>query len=189
MAEPLPSTTKKSASDDDDASLATPAAASTAASSKAQTPLQIALRVMIGFGGLALLVGFFLPWYRENGAGDAAGQMVEHSGLTLATSTDTLVGTPAPLLFLVPALGIALTAVAFMGFRWSAQVAVGIAVGLIGYSLYVLLQMFVQHTALGLWIVAASVFLVLLLGVVAWMTGREPRKKDEPAADTEPAGP
>ncbi|UJR78303.1 hypothetical protein [Sandaracinus amylolyticus] len=188
MAEPL-STTKKSASDDDDdVSVATPAAPST--TSKAQSPLQIALRVLIGFGGLALLVGFFLPWYRESGVGDRAGTFVEHSGLTLATSTNgMLVGTLAPLLFLVPALGIALTAVAFMGFRWSAQVAVGVAVGLIGYTLYVLLTMFVQHTALGLWVVAASVFLVLLLGVVAWMTGREPRKKDEPDEDTEPAKP
>ena len=149
-----------------------------AASGKAQSPLQIALRVLIGFGGLALLVGFFLPWLNVSvpGAEGAPATLQAQSGLTLATSGD-LVGTPAPLLFLVPALGVALTATAFMGFKWSAQVAVGVAVSLIGYSLYVLLQMFVQHTALGLWIVSGSVFLILLLGVVAWMTGREPRAK------------
>lgn len=180
MAEPLTSTKKPSTpdpgGDPGGASLAT--APATAGAGKAQSPLQTALRVLIGFGGLALLVGFFLPWLNVSvpGADGAPATLQAQSGLTLATSGD-LVGTPSPLLFLVPALGVALTATAFMGFKWSGQLAVGIAVSLIGYALYVLLQMFVQHTALGLWIVSGSVFLILLLGVVAWMAGREPRAK------------
>jgi hypothetical protein len=160
--------------------------ASAGRSDGANVPLQIALRVLIGFGGLALLVGFFLPWLQVAGEGEALGTLQAQSGLTLAMRAD-LVGTPAPLLFLVPALGIVITAVSFMGFKWSGQVAVGVALGLIGYSLYVLLQMFVQHTALGLWIVSGSVFLILLLGVIAWMTGREHRKTDATAAHPGPA--
>lgn len=180
MAEPLTPTKKPSTHELDaprsgEALVTAPAAAG---AGKAQSPLQIALRVLIGFGGLALLVGFFLPWLNVSvpGVDGAPATLQAQSGLTLATSGD-LVGTPSLLLFLVPALGVALTATAFMGFKWSGQVAVGIAVSLIGYALYVLLQMFVQHTALGLWIVSGSVFLILLLGVLAWMTGREPRAK------------
>lgn len=188
MAEPLTSTKKPAAHDTEPDHGGAALATTPAAKGKAQTPLQIALRVLIGIGGLALLVGFFLPWLNVSvpGAEGAPATMQAQSGLTLATSGD-LVGTPAPLLFLVPALGIVLIATGFMGFKWSAQVAVGIAVSLIGYALYVLLQMFVQHTAMGLWIVSGSVFLVLLLGVVAWMTGREPRAKASDAKGDEAA--
>lgn len=176
MAEPLTSTNKTSDLDGDPRGA--PLATAPATVPKAQSPLQTALRVLMGFGGLALLVGFFLPWLNVSvpGVDGAAATLEAQSGLTLATSGD-LVGTPSPLLFLVPALGVALTATAFMGFKWSGQVAVAIAVSLLGYALYVLLQMFVQHTAIGLWIVTASVFLILLLGVLSWMTGREPRAK------------
>lgn len=186
MAEPLSTTKQPEHAHDDLADRGTGALAKTPAKPKAQAPLQIALRVLIGFGGLALLVGFFLPWLNVPvpAVGDAPATVQAQSGLTLATS-EGLVGTPAALLFLVPALGVVLTATAFMGFKWSGQVAVGVAVGLIGYSGYVLLQMFVQHTAVGLWVVSGSVFLILLLGVLAWMTGREPRAKADakPGAD------
>lgn len=146
------------------------------------SPLQIGLRVLIGFAGLSLLVGFFLPWWNvPHGTGEGA-TIEAMTGLSLATSGD-LAGSPSMLLFLIPALGIALSATAFMGFKWSGHVAVGVSVALIGYALYVLLQMFVQRTALGLWIVAGGTFVILLLGVIAWLTGREPKKG---ASATEP---
>src|SRR5690606_12219419 len=106
-------------------------------------------RVALGFAGLSLLVGFFLPWLHDTteGVDGAAATIVSSTGLSLAISGD-LGGSPAMLLFLIPALGIALSAISFMGFKWSGQVAVGIALTLIAYALYVLLQMFVQHTAL-----------------------------------------
>jgi hypothetical protein len=47
-----------------------------------------------------------------------------------------------------------------------------VAVALVGYSLYVLLQMFVQHTAMGLWVVSGGTFITLLLGVITWMLMR-----------------
>lgn len=103
--------------------------------------------------------------------------MVEQTGLALATS-EHLVGSPAKLLFLIPGLGAALSAISFMGFRWSGQVAVLFALSLIGYALYILLHMFVQHTALGLWVVTGGTFVILLLGVIAWIIGRDRKSAD-----------
>lgn len=185
MAEPTATNTPKPAIDvsSSDAVVASRPKPAKEASS---TPVQIALRVALGFSGLALLVGFFLPWLQHDtmaGVEGAPAAMVSTTGLSLATSGD-LGGSPAMLLFLIPALGIALSAISFMGFKWSGQVAVGIALTLIGYALYVLLQMFVQHTALGLWVVAGGTFVVLLLGVIAWMTGRDRRPVSRPEAST-----
>lgn len=187
MAEPTATSSKTVITERDEATAGSSALAKTKKPSAPSTPLQIALRVMIGFAGLALLVGFFLPWLNRQPqvADDAAipGAMVAYTGLSLAMSGD-LAGSPSMLLFLIPGLGIALSAIAFMGFKWSGQVAVGIAVALIGYALYVLLQMFVQHTGLGLWVVAGGTFVILLLGVIAWMTGRD--RKPAPGTDVAP---
>ncbi len=148
------------------------------------SPAEMALRVVLGVLGLVMLVGFFLPWLSVAGPIEGA-PLVAQSGLTLATSGD-LVGTPAPLLFLVPALGAVLSAASFMGFRFAPQVAVGIALTLLGYALYVLLQMFVHHTELGLWLVSGGTFLVLLLGMLAWNVTRRPRE-GAPEPEPEPA--
>lgn len=147
------------------------------------TPIQVLLRVLLGFAGLSLLVGFFLPWLHHEG--ETAGAVVEQTGLALATG-DRLVGSPAKLLFVIPGLGVALSAISFMGFRWSGQVAVTFALTLIGYALYVLLQMFVQHTALGLWVVAGGTFVILLLGVMAWISGRRPVRADDGSSENSP---
>lgn len=188
MADTTATSSKKPAiiTDDDGEALAT-APKPKAKAGPSATPLQIGLRVLLGFAGLSLLVGFFLPWLNRASTveGAAPGAMEAVTGLSLATSGD-LAGSPSMLLFLIPALGIALSATAFMGFKYSGQVAVGIALALLGYSLYVLLQMFVQHTALGLWVVSGGTFVILLLGVIAWMTGRDRRPvgpKSEPALD------
>ena len=150
------------------------------------SPVLLVLHALLGFAGLTLLVGFLLPWFNLDCpaaqalhiacTGDTS---VEVRGYTLAFGGE-LVGTPSWLLILVPALGAALSAIAFMRFRFAAQVAVGVAVALIGYAFYVLLQMFIQHTAVGLWLVSGGTFVVLLLGVVTWMQARQ-RSKDEPS--------
>jgi hypothetical protein len=188
MAETTATSSKKPAiADDDGGTLATmPKPKKTAAAPS--SPLQIGLRVVIGFAGLSLLVGFFLPWLNRasTAEGAAPGAMEAVTGLSLATSGE-LAGSPSMLLFLIPTLGIALSATAFMGFKYSGQVAVGIAVALIGYSLYVLLQMFVQHTALGLWVVSGGTFVILLLGVIAWMTGRDRKPVAAIPSDTKKA--
>ena len=157
----------------------------TEASSKAlPQPPHIVLRVLIGLAGLSLLVGFFLPWITERAT--VGVPATSYAGYNLALGAWTTFDTPGKeLLWLLPALGVLLSAMAFMGFRWAGQVAIGTAVAIIGFSLYVLLHMFVQHTALGLWIVAGGTFIVLLLGVIAWMV--ESRRKLTKADPTKTA--
>ncbi len=138
----------------------------------------LALRALVGFSGLSLLVGFFLPWFRVEADAEHA------SGLTLMLS-DSVGGTPAMLLVAVPILGVLISAAAFMGFRWTAHGAIGVASLLLAYGLWVLLRLFVEHTALGLWIVVGGAFITLLLGVVTLMWSRERAPKvDKPAAGT-----
>jgi hypothetical protein len=128
----------------------------------------IVFRVLIGAAGLAMLVGFFFPWVRREL--EAEGEMVLLSGLSLLQQ-DSLAGTPAIAVIVVPVLGTALAAIAFTGFRYTAYVAIAVSVLLFGYAAYVLFQLFVQHTGLGLWITTASAFLSLLFGAgtLFWM--------------------
>lgn len=138
----------------------------------------LALRALVGFSGLSLLIGFFLPWFRVEADAEHA------SGLTLMLS-DSVGGTPAMLLVAVPILGVLISAAAFMGFRWTAHGAIGVAALLLAYGLWVLLRLFVEHTALGLWIVVGGAFITLLLGVVTlmWSRERSPKvTKSEPSA-------
>ncbi|MDQ3034583.1 MAG: hypothetical protein M3Y87_19395 [Myxococcota bacterium] len=187
MAEPTATSTKTVITADDEDATSGSALAKTPKATPSATPLQIALRVLIGFAGLSLLVGFFLPWLNlASTAEDSVPGMMElYNGLELAASNR--LGSASIVLFAIPALGIALSAISFMGFKWSGQVAVGVAVAIIGYALYVLLQMFVQHTGLGLWIVTGGTFVILLLGVIAWMTGRDRRSTSSFGHDSKPS--
>ncbi|GAB4198594.1 MAG: hypothetical protein OHK0013_07970 [Sandaracinaceae bacterium] len=128
----------------------------------------IVFRVLIGAAGLAMLVGFFFPWVRREL--EAEGETVLLSGLSLLQQ-DSLAGTPSIAVIVVPVLGTALAAIAFTGFRYTAYVAIAVSVLLFGYAAYVLFQLFVQHTGLGLWITTASAFLSLLFGAgtLFWM--------------------
>jgi hypothetical protein len=128
----------------------------------------IALRGAIGATGLAMLVGFFLPWVRRQLVeGD---ETVLLSGLSLVQQ-ESLAGTPPTAIIVVPLLGTMLAALAFTGFRFTAYVAIGVSVLLFGYAAYVFFQLFVQHTGLGLWITTGAAFLSLLLGAgtLFWM--------------------
>lgn len=143
----------------------------------------IAFRASIGATGLAMIVGFFLPWVRRQlEQGD---ETVLLSGLSLVQQ-DSLAGTPPIAILVVPLLGTALAALAFTGFRFTAYVAISVSVLLFGYAAYVFFQLFVQHTGLGLWITTGAAFLSLLLGAGAlfWMRRVAERAK---AAKSEPA--
>jgi hypothetical protein len=136
-----------------------------------QPPPPMWMRALLGTAGLSLLVGFFLPWVRVPAVEEGAAATF-NSGLDLAFSTTGIEGTPAIIVLVVPVLGALLSAIAFMGLRYAAQTAVGVAVGIIGYALYVLGSMFVQNTSFGLWVVSGGTFVTLLLGVTTWMLAR-----------------
>ena len=151
----------------------------------AQKPPHIVMRALLGFSGLSLLVGFFLPWVRypaTEAVGDTAA-VPEHfqNGLDLLTTWESVEGTPPVAILIVPILGALLSAASFMGFRYAGQTAIAVAVGMLAYGLYVLGSMFVQFTGYGLWTVAVGTFVILLLGVATYVMGRRGDKDgDEP---------
>jgi hypothetical protein len=153
----------------------------------AASDVPIVFRALIGVTGLALLVGFFFPWVRREL--EAEGETVLLSGLSLLQQ-ESLAGTPPIAVIMVPVLGTALAAIAFTGFRYTAYVAVGVSVLLFGYAAYVLFQLFVQHTGLGLWITTGAAFLSLLFGAgtLFWMR-RAAEKAKATKADAPPAKP
>lgn len=165
----------------------------------AQPPPPMWMRALLGCAGLALLVGFFLPWVRIPAA-EGSTEVHFQNGMDLVLSSG-IQGTPAILVLLVPILGALLSAIAFMGLRYAAQTAVGVAVAIIGYALYVLGTMFIVNTGYGLWVVSIGTFLTLLLGVATWMLARRaaeaapveptpapaPAKKSGPASSGTPA--
>lgn len=124
------------------------------------------LRALVGFSGLSLLVGFFLPWFR------AAAEGEHDSGMTMMLG-EPMGGTPAIILVAVPILGVLLSALAFMGFRWTAHAAIAVASLLLAFGLWILLQLFVEHTALGLWVVVGGTFITLLLGISTLLYSRD----------------
>jgi hypothetical protein len=134
----------------------------------------LGLRALVGFSGIALLVGFFIPWFHV--AADETNPARDLSGFTMMLGAP-VAGTPAILLIGVPILGGLLSAAAFMGFRWTAHAAIGVASALLGFGLWILLWLFVEHTALGLWITVGSAFITLLLGVLTLMYTRDKDKK------------
>lgn len=166
----------------DDASLEKSKAAAPASFAFTGGP-PLALRALVGFSGLSLLIGFFLPWFRVDA--DAEHQ----SGLTMMLGAP-VAGMPAIVLVGVPILGALLSAGAFMGFRWTAHTAIGVASTLLGFGLWILLRLFVEHTALGLWVTVGGAFITLLLGVLTLMYTRDkaqkPGKQDAKSDKVEP---
>ncbi|MFO0684240.1 MAG: hypothetical protein U0234_19460 [Sandaracinus sp.] len=143
-----------------------------------QRPPHIVMRALLGFAGLSLLVGFFLPWVRIPPAADGTTTERFQNGLDLLFARDVQ-GTPSAIVILVPVMGALLSAASFMGFRYAAQTAIGVALAILAYGLYVLFSMFVQFTAYGLWTIAGGTFVVLLLGVIAYMLARRPEEAEE----------
>lgn len=142
-----------------------------------QKPPHIVMRALLGFAGLSLLVGFFMPWLHHPASETTPA--IDETGFNLAWES-SIQGTPSWVVWLVPVLGAALSAASFMGFRYAAQAAIGVSVAMLAYALWVLGSMFVQSTAFGLWTVAGGTFVILLLGVTTYMLGRR-GESGEPA--------
>jgi hypothetical protein len=160
------------AKDEEDAAALAPKIAAEP-TSKAGAPHMV-LRVVLGTAGLLLVVGFFLPWIELPSE--------SYSGLSLVLDDNRdireAVGeTRRWILLALPVLGVALTAIGFMGFRWSAAVAAGIGLLLIGYGIVTVVAIFFQTTALGLWLIVAAAFLALGGGLVALVRARSAKQK------------
>ena len=127
------------------------------------------LRIVLGTAGLMLVVGFFLPWIEWD--------REAFSGLNLMLETDPgireAVGeTRRWILLGIPVLGVALTAIGFLGLRGSAAVGAAIGLLLIGYGVVTIVALFFQATAPGRWIIVGAALLALGAGLVALIRGR-----------------
>lgn len=141
---------------------------------KPGTP-HIALRIILGLSGLLLLVGFFFPWLRLEGS-DGAANLV--TGLDVVMGGDAVVralagqDTQRYLLLLIPGFGVALTAVGFLGIRYSGQIAAVLGILIVGYGMVMMIIFFFQRTGFGLWMILGGAFIAILAGVVTFVRTR-----------------
>lgn len=131
----------------------------------------MALRIFLGASGILLIVGFFLPWLTY-------ATLPSVSGLQLVFDEAPEVRRLVPeetmrwLLLAVPGFGVALTAVGFLGLRWSGQVSAVLGVLLLLYGLVTFIIFFFQFTGVGLWLVLGGSFLAIFAGAVTWARAR-----------------
>ena len=92
------------------------------------------------------------------------------------------------LLLAIPVFGLALTAVGFLGFRWSGIVAAILGLSLVGYGVVTVVLFFFQKTALGLWLILGGTFLAVAAGMFTFLRARQASAKQGSKKDaTEPA--
>ena len=133
----------------------------------------ILLRIVLGVSGLLLLVGFFLPWIKLSG-----GEIESVSGLGLVMADQeairALIGQDSQrfVLLLIPGFGVALTAVGFLGMRYSGQIAAVLGILIVGYGMVTMVIMFFEKTGYGMWLILLGAFLAVAAGTVTFIRSR-----------------
>ncbi|MBX3276119.1 MAG: hypothetical protein KF729_38055 [Sandaracinaceae bacterium] len=144
-----------------------------AKASPAGTP-HIALRIVLGVAGLLLLVGFFLDWLKIEGPQGT--ETVSGLGLVMADHPVIrgLIGQGGQryALLAIPAFGAALSAVGFLGVRYSGQIAAALGVLIVGYGVVTVLVFFFQKTGVGLWLVLGGAFVAIAAGFLTYARSR-----------------
>jgi hypothetical protein len=138
-----------------------PAAPTSAPASSKRLPL--VRRVLLGVSGLAMLVGFFLPWLK-------VGTLLTISGFGLVFATGDVVnvisGASRFMLVVVPLLGFLLVLGALLGYRLTQWVALAGATAILGFGLARVLELFVTSTGLGMWLVIFSALSCLIVSLL-----------------------
>jgi hypothetical protein len=121
-------------------------------------------RVLFGGCGAALLIGFFMPWFK-------VGALLSVSGLSLLVSSGEMVGLLSGsnrfLLVIVPLLGAALLGGSVLGSRATRLGAVaGAGLFLLG-GLFLTIRLFLSSTGTGMWLVVLSALLALSVGLIS----------------------
>lgn len=121
-------------------------------------------RVVYFSCGLAMTIGFFLPWV-------IAGTAIELSGMGLAFSGGEFVqaisGSGRFLIFFVPLLGMGLIAGAITGHRvtpWLAAIGAG---SVLVFGVVNIILLFISSTGLGMWLVVFASLGSLVMGVLS----------------------
>lgn len=112
--------------------------------------------------GLALLLGFFMPWFK-------VGNMLSVSGMGLVFTQGDVVGMLSGanrfLLVAVPVLGALLLVGGGLGYRVTSWVAVIGASIILIYGLFTVMQLFISSTGLGMWLVILASIASLGIGL------------------------
>jgi hypothetical protein len=113
----------------------------------------------MGIAGIALVVGFFMPWIDLGG-------LVSVSGWDLVRDSHISLGTRV-IFALCPILGAALAFAAFGGSRNAAKVSIAAGLGVLGYTGFKIAYTFAKITGWGLWLVLAAGVVALIFGLAA----------------------
>jgi hypothetical protein len=120
------------------------------------------VRIIFVVCGLALLVGFFLPWFK-------LGNLLQVSGMGLIFTQGEAVGMLSGpnrfLLVAVPVLGFLLVLGAGFGLRVTPWVAVVGACIILLYGLFTVMQLFISSTGFGMWLVILASIAALGIGL------------------------
>jgi len=140
---------------------------------KPGTP-HIVLRIVLGISGLLLLVGFFLPWLKLEGD-----MLRSISGLNIVLPDDEVVralageGSQRYVLLLIPGFGIALTAIGFLGVRYSGRISAFLGILIVGYGMVTVVIFFFQRTGVGLWLILLGAFIAVTAGTITFIRSRK----------------
>jgi hypothetical protein len=114
-------------------------------------------RLVMGIVGVALLVGFFMPWVDAGGVASASGwELVDAMRGEGWTSTRVV-------LALVPLAGAALLGAALLKARWLELLSVGTGLGLCAFGTYKVVRVFFAVSGVGLWMVVAAAVLAVMV--------------------------
>jgi hypothetical protein len=114
--------------------------------------------MVLGITGLALVVGFFMPWIDVGGLHGVSGwDMVCSEQLSLITRI---------ILALCPLGGAVLALSAFGRSNKAAQLGLAVGAGVLGYTFYKLAYGFIKVTGAGLWMVLAGATVALAIGLL-----------------------
>lgn len=120
------------------------------------------VRSLLGFSGLGLLVGFFMPWVVLLKARGGSGFDLLTGRIELL---ELLFEPSRAMLLAIPLFGVGLIGGAVTGHRVALWAALFAGISLLGYGLYTLITVFLATTGVGMWIVVASALLALCLGI------------------------
>lgn len=135
-----------------------------AGSANERERLGLVERGLFGACGAALLVGFFMPWFK-------VGALISVSGLSLLVSSGEMVGMLSGsnrfLLVIVPLLGLILLGGSIVGTRLTRMLAVAGAGLFLLAGFLLALRFFITTTGTGMWLTVFAALLALSVGLIS----------------------
>ncbi|MEL6761729.1 MAG: hypothetical protein AAFP04_15200 [Myxococcota bacterium] len=124
----------------------------------------IRLRSGAIIAGVSLLIGYVLPWVQ-------IGEMARVSGLELTISDNIVIRNALGsfqrrLILVVPLLGALLLVMGIRDMRWLRWATLGSSLTLLLLGIVVLLNLFLQVTSIGLWLILIGLLVSFVIGML-----------------------